>query len=304
MTTHTLVALGLPATGKTTYLAAFWHCAFAADVDDALSLVRMDGDSTYLNELRERWVRAEELDRTQISAQQFPRMVLRSQQEPEFSLTFPDLSGEAVREALRSRRLPPELATVIHSATGILLFVHAEKTQVAASIPRLEPDDLLNIEERAEVGTGSGAPPGPTLGDVLAGVSPQPALSSESVAASFDADDIPTDVSLVDLLQSLVARHGSPIARLGVVISAYDLVTDGRTPAAWLQDELPLLWQALSYGEFVQEWAVWGVSAQGGSLKESGKLLEADRPTSRIKVIRGDSSSNDITEPVKWALRT
>lgn len=302
MTTHMLVALGLPGTGKTTYLAAFWHCVSAGDVDDALSLVRMDGDSTYLNELRERWVRVEELDRTHISDQQFPRMILSSPSEAEFTLTFPDLSGEAVREALQTRQLPTELATALRGATGVLLFIHAEKTKIPVPIPKVEPAELVGIDESTSVESDSSA--GPTLGDVLAGASAPDATSLQSVAASFDADDIPTAVSLVDLVQSLSARQGAPLARLGLVISAYDLVIDGRSPDAWLRGELPLLWQALSFGELVREWAVWGVSAQGAPLKDAAKLLEADRPTTRIRVVAGDTSSNDITEPVKWALQT
>ena len=60
---HVLM-LGLPESGKTTFLAAVWHVIMSGEVDEALQLSKVGPHTLYLNEIRKRWLAGEELDKT------------------------------------------------------------------------------------------------------------------------------------------------------------------------------------------------------------------------------------------------
>jgi stage III sporulation protein SpoIIIAA len=47
--------IGLPETGKTTFLAALWHVVTSEEVNESLRLERLHGDSKYLNEISAKW---------------------------------------------------------------------------------------------------------------------------------------------------------------------------------------------------------------------------------------------------------
>src|SRR5687768_8199919 len=61
---RTVVAMGLPKTGKTTFLAAFWEVVRSGDVGGSLRLHRTHGDMQYLNEIREAWANCLPITRT------------------------------------------------------------------------------------------------------------------------------------------------------------------------------------------------------------------------------------------------
>ncbi len=69
--------IGLPATGKTTFLAALWHLVESAEIPEALRLVKLEGDREYINGLTRRWMRCESLSRTPVSTETLVSMRLR-----------------------------------------------------------------------------------------------------------------------------------------------------------------------------------------------------------------------------------
>ena len=60
--THTII--GMPNSGKTTFLAALWHLVTSGESKPALQFDRLDGDVQYLNVIAERWQRCEKAART------------------------------------------------------------------------------------------------------------------------------------------------------------------------------------------------------------------------------------------------
>jgi GTPase SAR1 family protein len=86
--------VGLPASGKTTYLAALWHVARSDDVEGAMRLVRMHGEQGYLNKITNLWADAKQLPRTQVGSEQYVSMILGDPKgDSETELVFPDLSS-------------------------------------------------------------------------------------------------------------------------------------------------------------------------------------------------------------------
>ncbi|MBK9616758.1 MAG: hypothetical protein IPO35_15105 [Uliginosibacterium sp.] len=251
-TTHDIVVLGLPGSGKTTFLAALWHILSANEVNTKLSLVRLKaGESTHLNEIASLWRRAKVQERTLHAGERTVTMSLRSAGAPEFKLSFPDLAGESFQQMWETRECSPEVAASLRS-NGVLLFIHADKIK--------RPGWIVDDAEAAEA---AGLPVEP--GNPVA----------------WNARLAPTQVKLVDLLQSL---ESPPLSvgprRVAIVLSAWDQANGaGMTPDEYLTAHLPLLRQYLTHG-LSETWVVklFGVSAQGGVMTRQASL-QRTRPS-------------------------
>src|ERR1035437_2592783 len=93
-----MVICGLPESGKTSFLAAFWHLVTSREVDTQLRFRTLrDGDATHLNALAKRWRDAKVQIRTEVGASTLVSMNLADAANAPIRLTFPDLSGESYR---------------------------------------------------------------------------------------------------------------------------------------------------------------------------------------------------------------
>ncbi|MGN7875932.1 TRAFAC clade GTPase domain-containing protein [Roseateles sp. 22389] len=284
MTVHDIVVLGLPGSGKTTFLAALWHLLTSDEVETRLSLVSLKaGESAHLNEIAASWRRAKVQERTLHAGDRTVTMSLRNGAAPEFQLSFPDLAGESFQQMWEARECAPEVAASLRSA-NVLLFIHADKIKA--------PGWIADDAEDAEA-VGLPQEPG----------KPVP----------WNARMAPTQVKVVDLLQSLQAPPLETGARsVAIVLSAWDRAAGaGMSPDDYLTAYLPLLRQYLSHG-LDKAWTVrvFGVSAQGGVYDETGKppkeeaqrIREMDVPSERITVVSAEGQSHDLTEPLQWLL--
>ncbi len=284
MTSHDIVVLGLPGSGKTTFLAALWHLLTSDEVATKLNLVSLTaGESAHLNEIAALWRRAKVQERTLHAGDRTVTMSLRNGAAPEFHLSFPDLAGESFQQMWETRECAAEVAASLRSA-NVLLFIHADKIKA--------PGWIADDSEDAEA---AGLP--------LESGKPVP----------WNARMAPTQVKLVDLLQSLQAPPLETGARsVALVLSAWDRAAGaGMSPDEYLTAHLPLLRQYLSHG-LNKAWTVrvFGVSAQGGIYDEAGKppkdeaqrIREMDVPSERITVVSAEGQSHDLTEPLQWLL--
>lgn len=284
MTAHDIVVLGLPGSGKTTFLAALWHLLTSGEVRTKLNLVTLKaGESAHLNEIASLWRKAKVQERTLHAGDRTVTMSLQAGADPEFQLSFPDLAGESFQQMWESRECSPEVAASLRSS-GVLLFIHADKIKT--------PGWIIDDIEDAEA-MGLTVEPGKPI--------------------PWSARLAPTQVKLVDILQSLqsAALDAGP-RRVAIVLSAWDKAAGaGRQPHDYLEAHLPLLQQYLKHG-LDKAWnvKVFGVSAQGGVYDEEGKpvrdeaqrIREMDVPSERISVVSADGLSHDLTEPLQWLL--
>jgi len=278
MTTVRHSIIGLPRSGKTTFLAALWHLLNAGEVPTKLELDRLVGDHKHLNAIVESWMQCEEVQRTSIAAETSVSIYVH---EPatgrKAMLVFPDLSGESFERQLATRSCSASYVELLQGLGGVLLFVTADR-----------PEDGMTILD---------------IGSVT--------NEAEELRSSGDANDtqewtpqsVPQQVQIVELLQFL---QRSPFEmrkrRVAVIVSAWDVVAESqRSPTQWLEGELPLLYQFLETNIESFEWRVYGVSAQGGDVKseQRDELLNAI-PSERITCIGPGSRTHDLTDPIGW----
>lgn len=270
---HSIV--GLPSSGKTTFLAALWHLIDAGEVSTKLVLDRLVGDHTYLNTITDAWRRCEEVPRTsRASETKLTIYVHKPDSGLKIALGFPDLSGESFEEQFAARTCSPDYVDGFSGDGGILLFVSADRRT-----------DGLTLAD---------------LGPLVAGAE-EP--NEQPVVREWAPSDVPQQVQLVELLQFL---QGPPFARrcrrLAVIVSAWDVVLEPKpTPDEWLAREMPLLHQFLVNNPESFCARVYGVSAQGGDVKGAARVaLARQTPGERIQCHGRDVDPHDLTAPVLW----
>jgi hypothetical protein len=276
-----LLFIGLPGSGKTTFLAALWHVLTDRSSATTLKLTKLSGDRNYLNQITKEWRECLQVPRTNLQSEQVVVLHLDGNDFGSFDLSIPDLAGEAFKQQLTDRRISRHHDAFVQSATGVMLFLH----------PDVKKGTPLTLARQLEAALPSGQ-----KGDTCAANTGQNAWSPEL---------LPHQAMLVELLQFLLERTQRKL-RVAVVVSAWDLVESiGKTPHALISRELPLLQQFLEANDDLLEHAIFGVSAQGGDItvaSEKQSLLELDDALKRIKVQQDHDTGQDITKPIAWLL--
>src|SRR5437870_5902491 len=127
-TTYKQLIIGLPETGKTTFLAALWHVVISEELADSLQLLKLEGDRKHLNIIRTAWLEFREVGRTVSTTEEVVSMKLGQTGKSEAAeLIFPDMSGESFRKQWVERKWTKEYDELVANASGIFLFVHPLK---------------------------------------------------------------------------------------------------------------------------------------------------------------------------------
>ncbi len=287
--------VGLPDSGKTTFLAALWHVVNSHQVQGSLQLERLDGDSAHLNNIQQLWADARPLDRTKTSHEQVVSMKLRDPvTDGSAELTIPDFSGESFEYQWAKRQMSVEHAGLYEKATGGLLLIHPRHVREPVLIQYAE--QRMKYLDEAEHASDENV-------QELSGLE-EAEPGNEANEALWSARNAPTQIKLVELLQFIVPRSSMRPLKLAVVVSAWDLVTERVLPGKWVAQRLPLLSQYLLSNRELFAVKYYGISAQGGDLKNADELRTEIRPSKRIVVVgEGASESHDISLPIKWIMQ-
>lgn len=266
-----ILMLGLPSSGRQTFLAALWHQLESSEIPTAMTTARLQQDREYLNRIRESWLMGDDLQNARTKALD-PSASLHLKHAAtglEVDVSIPHISDETVAMQWEARRVPTEYIDNVRRSIGTLLFVH--------------PDESLR-------GRPILAPAATRRGDA-------PPL------ADWDRAAAPSQVRLLDLLQTVLEYGREPpkeAARLAIIISAWDRVSESVSPDAWLERALPLLDQFRVSNRAVLASKVYGVSALGGSESDRASLAASDLPSSRVRVHVGSDVHRDLTLPLEF----
>jgi hypothetical protein len=277
------VMIGLPATGKTSFLAALWYLVQHGEVEHRLTLERMEGDSKHLNQISNLWAGCEVVPRTSTSSERTVSMVLNdTSTKKTITLTFPDLSGESFMSQWVDRHFTVSYNESLKESVGGVLFISPLNYQKPARIP-----SASLLKEIGETGQ------------------PNDERDGEG-SIPWDPTQAPTQVQLVELLQFIAGReYFKPPFRLALVISAWDQLKGEKvSPQKWLADVMPFLSQFLESNRRLLDFNVYGVSAQGGDYTKDVDELTGMSASERI-LIEGDGVKNphDLTELLTWLMR-
>jgi len=279
------IIMGLPASGKTTFLAALWHLVEANEVPCRLNFAGGGGDYSYLNMIAEAWRSFRSVPRTsQVGDKDVTIQLMDSVTGVTGEAFFPDLAGETFDRQVEDRVCKPEFIEAMKLNRGILFFINADVKEDTLSINELNarlPPNVINSSEADRE-------------------------DAESELREWTPQDMPEQVKIVQLLSDLIRPPFAPVRRrIAVMISAWDIVRDMQlSPSEWLTLHLPLVNQFLRANHEYFEAEIYGVSAQGVSLEDDQAIHEVARrsPSQRIQIVRQGVEGNDITEPLVWLM--
>jgi hypothetical protein len=286
-----ILVVGLPKTGKTTFLAALWDVVSSGEVDGALRLERLSGEKQHLNDIRDLWADCNEIPRTRIPTECLVDMTLSDvASNTRSTVYFTDMAGESFERQWMERVWTSDYDSLVAEASGVLLFIHPANVKEAPLIRDAQSLIKHLIAQAGDTADAQRAKIQDSDGQQM--IPPKGGYAS-------------TQVQLVELLQFI--RHRQPrgaALRIGIVVSAWDIVLDLQktTPDAWLAKRLPLLHQYIVANSDIVPFRIYGVSAQGGDLAEADKLRKSYRPSDRIVVAHGSKTWHDITLPVRWVM--
>lgn len=300
-----ILLLGLPETGKTSFLAALYYVASSGAEDRTMKEYKMSSDSTYLNMIRKQWLGCGKVDRTiNVTNTSTKDVVLHLESAKfatQFDLHIPDVAGESFMTQFVDRLWETSYLEEVRNAGGILLFIHPSRLKHHTLI-----DDIIgahNALSEIDVGTpDSEATAKPTLEETLTSAEE---IQKESV--EFTAENCPTQLIMTDLLQNHLDENQIKKLNVAVVVSAWEsIVVEKHSPEKWLQLNLPLLFQYLNCNFEKINFKVFGVSALGGDIEKNSeieRLQNCNEPSDRIIVQDGDNTHSDIGIPIEWIIK-
>ncbi|WP_226949290.1 TRAFAC clade GTPase domain-containing protein [Raoultella ornithinolytica] len=279
------IIMGLPASGKTTFLAALWHLVESNETTCRLELDAYDGDLTYLNRIAEAWRNFEPVPRTSQIGDMNVAIHLRNRETGEKGTAFfPDLAGETFDRQVEDRIFRKDFMKGFSEDDGILFFISSDVREDFISVTELNarlPSDS-EIDE--------------SLNDTPA----------EMRITEWEPKLLPAQVKIVQLLSDIIRPPFEPrLRRIALLISAWDLVhRSGVTPYDWLEVNMPLVAQFLKANKDYFEHQIYGVSAQGVNLNDDTAVDEVANllASRRIKIVGMESEGNDLTEPLIWLM--
>jgi len=288
------VIMGLPASGKTTFLAALWHLVEAEETTSRLKLDKYEGDLSYLNRIAQAWRTFQKVPRTsQVGDVNVTIHLADRETEAKGAALFPDLAGETFDGQVEARRCRPEFVEAVANDDGILFFITADLKGEGMSV--LELNSLMPTDDVGLLGAD--------IAENRGEQEQAPPVAMDEWAPK----KIPAQVRVVQILSDLLRPPFEPkLRRLAIIISAWDL-TDGSglEPQAWLNTHMPLVSQFLRSNEASFIYRAYGVSAQGVNLENRAavdQMAEQPVPSRRIRVVGPKEDGHDLTAPLVWLM--
>jgi len=272
-----LLFIGLPESGKTTYLGALWYYIFSNPADskyrcDSLANTELE----YLNSISRSWASCEDVIRTsQVKVEKVTINMRETETDQTISLIIPDISGETFKKQFEDREWEEDFDTILENSNGILLFIDPRDKKNRPKFIYHENQHFKIFDE-----------------DYV----------NDNPQQTWNEDLAPSQVKLVDFLQMVDWSKPNAIKKISIIISCWDLINSDEKPEDWLAKEMPLLSQYLKSNSNIFLTKYFGISSQGGSYDtdDARELLLQKDPLQRIIINDGEKITNNILSPLLW----
>lgn len=275
MQTTKFFMIGMPGSGKTTYLAMLSNVLVDGNSDTKLykKVEDMPEGYEYFSDFGKLLLECKELGRTRRLVYNKLRISLWDALENEYLLDVPDISGEVFRDLVKDRQITQEIVDRIRESDCLLFFINYKNMSWEYRIPLpKEITDKKNIDAKKK--------------EIL----------DSNLADKREANQS----EIVELLQTILdLKLNRPYIRF--VLSAWDKVEAEKgkdiLPSKFVEGMFPLLYQFVETNSKYFKAEYWGVSAQGGDFQnpEDVKRIEEEEYNA-IKVIEPTGKqSSDLT---------
>lgn len=282
---RTCFLIGMPSSGKTTYLVSLANMLMMGEHETLLSLKNCDsleGMENIQKEI-ENFNRFQPVGRTLRTAGGWVKIPLLDSQGEKTWLRIPDLTGEIFKDLVKDRRLKKDIGSQLQSADTLLFFLNIDTITPIQRITPGEESAIAIIEKDYEK-------------DIIeSGRSSSTEIDMETTRQVTQAD-------VVELLQCVLHLIKNRI-KVKFVVSAWDSIEkqldpEDRIPGKCIEKFLPLLFQFLHTNFDRIDGQIWGVSAQGFDFTNQEELEEQilDDIGNHARVITPDGEEiHDLT---------
>jgi hypothetical protein len=179
-----------------------------------------------------------------------------------------------------------------------------ERVQRAALAATGEGVEAAGMDQHVAV-VGEIDDPGAAIARQVASQSPDSGANELRDPTLWKPEEADEQAKLVDILQALAGYAPDKQWRLGIVVSAWEIihnVAPDVMPRTWIKNA-PLLRQYLESNPGSFDVHIFGVSAQGGDPEEEAARLQSiEMPSERVLVITDGYEGHDLTRVVIWLM--
>ena len=285
MNTKRYYMMGIPESGKTTFLVAFTFMLEDQTEGTRLHLNPSEPPEGMTKEFKEEmdhWGKFEPLTHTRVGQIHKMKYTLYDEKEERYILEIPDRYGEIFSNIVLNRYIEDETREEWLAADKILFFVNLNRMNIGSQEELLTelPQEMQQLLKNGK----------------------------ESLEKKKDADKkfiLPDQFMLVELLQMLqeIRKNGTFIK---FIISAWDSLNlqsidyEKQLPEIIFEKYLPFVYQFLKSNSNSIKAEFWGVSAQGSDLldkEEIKKMSQALDSMERVIVVDSKGEvSHDLSK--------
>lgn len=153
MLKKTYYMVGMPSSGKTTYLASLCRLVSEADIETLLHMdvLEVPEGMEHIEKQIQNLLACKEVDRTLNKTQYRVQFPLTDDKGKRLDLILPDSSGEVFRDFVRDRRILKSIADKLKDAEEILFFINTNTMVKPEYLGVQEKSAMKMLEERKKL---------------------------------------------------------------------------------------------------------------------------------------------------------
>lgn len=296
--------IGMPSSGKTTYLASLCRLLLYGGQETGWKLDVKDVPEGFerVQILIKNINSYKAVKRTYGLELNNVALSLYNQNQEWMQFVVPDSSGEIFRDLVYDRRIASNIMDHIVESDMLLFFINVNTMIWEERIKLGEKSAIKQLnEEQGDKVTQSAE----DIVEEYARDRENEQIKSKEQVKNKEKEQkkYNNQSALVELLQIIIYLVPHSL-NIRFVISAWDLVEkefkqDKVTPKEYIKIKLPLLYQYLEFNSKLFDYEIWGVSAQGGDFDDEDDLkkLQSNNGEDYICVVDSKAdTSKDLTK--------
>ena len=296
--------IGMPSSGKTTYLASLCRLLLYGGQETGWKLDVKDVPEGFerVQILIKNINSYKAVKRTYGLELNNVALSLYNQNQEWMQFVVPDSSGEIFRDLVYDRRIASNIMDHIVESDMLLFFINVNTMIWEERIKLGEKSAIKQLnEEQGDKVTQSAE----DIVEEYARDRENEQIKSKEQVKNKEKEQkkYNNQSALVELLQIIIYLVPHSL-NIRFVISAWDLVEkefkqDKVTPKEYIKIKLPLLYQYLEFNSKLIDYEIWGVSAQGGDFDDEDDLkkLQSNNGEDYICVVDSKADiSKDLTK--------
>ena len=294
--------IGMPSSGKTTYLASLCRLLLYGEQKTEWRLDIKDVPEGF-DEIR-KFIKNLNSYKIVGRTQEIYDIGLNlyNQNQEWMQFVVPDSSGEIFRDLVYDRRIASNIMNQIVESDMLLFFINVNTMILEDRIKLGEKSAIKQLNEEQGDKVIQSAE---DKVEEYAGDKENEQIESKEQVKNKEEEQkkYNNQSALVELLQDIIYLVPHSL-NIRFVISAWDLVEkefkqDKVTPEEYIKRKLPLLYQYLVFNSKLVDYDIWGVSAQGGDFDDEDDLkkLQSNNGEDYVCVVDSKADiSKDLTK--------